>query len=106
MMRKHHKILRMAAETKRHFSVDGNDARLAWELLNAKLIEGEPMQDQEGVPIEVVIMGITVAGRNELVRCSRQFWGWVFSALAVAIGTVIGAVINYCLGLNGNGAVK
>ena len=99
MRRDHHKILRMAAETKRHFSVNGNDARLAWELLNAKLIEGEPMQDQEGVPIEVVVMGITVAGRDELARCSRQVWGWVFTVLAVAIGTIVGAIVNSWFGL-------
>lgn len=99
MMWGHHKILRKAAGTKRYFSVDGNDARLAWELLNAKLIEGEPMLDQEGVPMQVVVMGITVAGRDELSKSRRQFWGWLFTVLAVAIGTIVGAIINKRFGL-------
>lgn len=72
---------------------------MAWELLNAKLIEGEPVRDQEGVPIQVVVMGITVAGRDELARRSRQFWGWVFTVLVVAIGTIVGAIVNGCFGL-------
>lgn len=106
MTRRHRKILAKASETSRYFKVDGTDARLAWELINAKLIEGEPMLDQDGVPCEVVVMGITVAGREELESRSHNFWRWVLGVLAVAVGTVIGAIINYYLGLNGSGAVK
>lgn len=106
MTRRHRKILAKASETKRYFDADGADARVAWELLNADLIEGETMSDQEGVPIKVVVMGITVEGREKLDSRSRHFWGWILGVLAVAVGTVIGAIINYYLGLNGNGAVK
>ena len=98
MNREHHKILRKASETKGYFSVDGDDARLAWELWNAKLIVGEILHNEDGGPREVVVMGITVAGRDELDRRSRQFWGWIFTVLAVAIGTIVGAIVNSWLG--------
>lgn len=95
----HRKLLKKAATTDNVFNAEGADARVAWELLNAKLIEGEPILDQLGLPLKVIVMGITVTGREELSKTSRFFWGWFFSALAVAVGTVVGAIISHTLNL-------
>lgn len=99
MKKIHYAILRKASEIDCLFVADGEYARPAWELLNAKLIEGEPILNQESIPVKVIASGITVAGREELAKRTRLFLGWIFGALAVAIGTIVGAIINHLLGL-------
>lgn len=89
MTRLHRKILKKAATSYGLFRVEGTSSREALELLNAKLIEGEPILDQMGLPVTVIVMGITVKGREELSKRSRLFWKWVFSALSVAVGTFV-----------------
>ncbi len=97
MTRKHRRILKQASKVGRYFHAEGDDARLAWELLNAKLIEGEVVEDKDGVPNLVAVLGITLAGREELAKPFSMLIEWLVHMLYMAVGAFIGAVITRLL---------
>lgn len=97
MTRRHRQILRRAAKVGSYFQAEGKDARPAWELLRANLIEGEPVEDKDGVPCMVSVLGITLAGREELARPFSRISEWIVHTLDIALGTVIGAAITKLL---------
>ena len=97
MTRRHRKILRRASRLGRFFYAEGKDARPAWELLNAKLIEGETQEDKDGVPLMVVVMGITLAGRDELSKPFSRLTDWLVHALDITLGAGLAALFNWLL---------
>lgn len=97
MTRQHRRILRRAAKVDRFFYAKGKDARIAWELLNAKLIEGEVHEDKDGVPVMVVVMGVTLAGRDELAKPFSRLSEWFVHILDIAFGAGLGALFTSLL---------
>lgn len=94
---RHRRILRRAARTEGFFYAKDKDARPAWELLNAKLIEGDTQENEEGVPVMVVVMGITLAGRDELAKPFSRLTDWLVHALDITLGAGLAALFNWLL---------
>ena len=94
MKRIHYDILRKASEIDQHFEATGEYARPAWELLNAELIKGEPIEDQTGAPVSVSVLGITIAGRNVIDNRYSRLKEWALNVLSVIIGSFITILIQ------------
>lgn len=98
MNKLHFAMLTRAASLYGQFDVDGEPAKIAYELLKAQLIEGEPLLDPKGLPVRVAVLGITIAGRNALANRHQRFKDWLFNVISIIIGSVLTIFIQrYCL---------
>lgn len=98
MTRRHRKILKQSAKVGGgYFLAEGENARLAWELLNAHLIEGNVVKDRFGAPVSVSVLGITLAGREELSRPFSRLTEWLVHALDIALGVGMTTLFNWLL---------
>ena len=87
-------ILTRAATINGQFSTDGNEAKLAYELLRAQLIEGEPILNQQGLPVSVEVLGITIAGRNVIENRYTRVKDWLLNMLSVVIGSALTLLVQ------------
>lgn len=97
MTRRHRNILKRAAKVGSCFVVEGDDARLAWELLNARFIEGSVVKNRLGTPVSVSVLGVTLAGRDELARPFSRLTEWLVHALDIALGAGLAAIFTKLL---------
>lgn len=94
MTKRQYDILTSAASINGQFSTNGEDAKLAYELLRAQLIEGEPILDEHGLPARVEVLGITIAGRNLIENRYTRVMDWLLNMLSVAIGSLLTLLVQ------------
>lgn len=96
MNRRRLKLLKLAARSAESFRVFGEDARLAYELSVAKLLDAAVGSGESG--LEGIVYGITIEGREKLAERNAWWKHLVAVAVQTGISTAIAAVVASIVG--------
>ncbi|MBR1836838.1 MAG: hypothetical protein IJ783_06080 [Kiritimatiellae bacterium] len=95
MTRLETRLLLRAERAEEPFDVSGAEARAVAELHDAELLDATVVSDENGKPVEAMVFGIALAGRDALDRRHD----WIRKAVWVSFNALVSALVSALVAL-------